>query len=111
MKQESLFDVSDPRGYTVSCSKDQWENHIILGHPEVSGKESLVQSAISDPDIIFKSDEYNDRDVYFRKIDAVDNQMKVIVKMTSNFGDVITAFPRKGVKGGIDTEVVRYVKP
>ena len=37
--------------------------------------------------------------------------MKVIVELTApNFGEVITAFPRKGIAGNIDTEVVKYVK-
>ena len=106
-----LFTSVDKRGIIVVCSEAQWKNHIVASHPETEPLFNELKDTILDPDIIFKSDEYDDRDVYFRTIGPNDKQMKAVVHISQNFGEVITAFPRKGVSGNIDTEVVRYAKP
>jgi len=82
----------------------------LVGHPEVEDKIETVKNAISDPDIIYQSEESPKRDVYFRQI-ADNIYMKVVVELTSrNFGEVVTAFPRKGIMGNIDEKAVKYVK-
>jgi len=107
---ENLFEVIDKRGIMIICEKSQWQMHIIGGHPEVEDKIEIVKNTITDPVIIYQSEDDPKRDVYFSKIE--DNKyMKVIVHLSApNFGEVVTAFPRKGIAGNIDTEVVKYVK-
>lgn len=106
-----LFTFADKRGIIVVCSEAQWQNHIVASHPETEPLLNELKDTIRDPDIIYKSDEYDDRDVYFRTIGPNDKQMKAIVHISHNYGEVITAFPRKGVRGNIDIGVIRYVKP
>jgi hypothetical protein len=104
-----IFTVVDPRGVIVTCSLAQWENHIIASHPALDGAEKEVESAVASPDIIFQSESHQSRDVYFKSSGS--EQMKVIVEVSGNLGEVITAFLREDVKGNINTEVVRYVRP
>ena len=76
----------------------------------MEGRENEVCLAASDPDIIVQSDEYNDRDVYFRSR-GNGRYTKVIVSLSSNYGDVITAFPARSISGNVDMKVIKYVKP
>jgi len=108
--EDNLFEVIDKRGIMVICEKSQWKIHIVGGHPEVEDKLEIIKNTIINPDIIYQSEEDSKRDVYFAEIEN-NKYMKVIVQLTApNFGEVITAFPRKGIAGNIDTEVVKYVK-
>jgi len=107
---DNLFEVIDKRGIMVICEKSQWHTHITGGHPEVEDKVEIVKNTITDPDIIYQSKEDSKRDVYFLKIEN-NKYMKVIVELTApNFGEVVTAFPRKGIAGNIDAEVIKYAK-
>ena len=108
---ENLFEVIDKRGIMVICEKSQWQQHIIGGHPEVEDKLEIVKNTIIDPDIIYQSEDDSKRDIYFKQMDDNNKYMKVIVELTArNFGEVVTAFPRKGISGNIDITEVKYVK-
>ena len=107
---DNLFEIIDKRGILVICEESQWKIHITGGHPEVEDKLEIVKNTIKEPDIIYQSEEDSKRDVYFKEFEN-NKYMKVIVELTSpNFGEVITAFPRKGISGNIDTEAIKYVK-
>ena len=107
---DNLFEVIDKRGIMVICEKAQWEIHITGGHPEVEDKLEIVKTTITDRDIIYQSEDDPKRDVYFAEIEN-NKYMKVIVELTApNFGEVITAFPRKDISGNIDKTEVKYVK-
>lgn len=109
---DNLFEVVDRRGYFVVCSKSQWDNHISIIHPEIKDDPEAVIDAIESPDYIYQSNEHENRDVYFKKVEStVDEHIKVIVQISSNFGEVVTAFPKEGVKGNINVEVCKYVNP
>ncbi len=41
---------TDPKGYTVLCSRDVWERHILARHPEVRDLRDLIVEAITAPD-------------------------------------------------------------
>lgn len=107
-----IFNVSSPLGKTVICTSHQWNQHIIHRHRNMSGKENLVQDAVENPDIIFQSGEYSDRDVYFACNNSNSMYTKVIVEnnMNNNNSSVITAFIRPDIAGNIDEGVVKYVK-
>ena len=107
---ENLFEIIDVRGIIVVCTKLQWENHIMFNHPETTGKEEIVKNAIKEPEIIYQSDEYTNRDVYFGKMKN-DRYMKVIVENHApNYGEIVTAFPRRDISGNINIEVIKYDK-
>ena len=106
----NIIEVTDIRGILVVCEKSRWEEHIIL-HPEVKGKEEVVKNTIKEPEVIYQSAEYKERDVYFGKMEEDNKYMKVIVEMSApNCGEVITAFVRKDISGNIDTKVIKYDK-
>ena len=108
---KNKIEVVDVRGIIVVCEESQWENHIAPFHPEVEDKIEEVENTIKDPDVIYQSAEDRKRDVYFRKMDNATDYMKVIVEMPfPNYGEIITAFPRKDISGNIDTEVIKYDK-
>ena len=108
---ENIIETVDVRGILVVCKKSQWEKHITLLHPEVVGKEKIVENTIKTPEAIYQSEEDQKRDVYFDKIDNNNKYMKVIVEMSSpNYGEIVTAFPRKGITGNIDMKVMKYDK-
>ena len=105
----NIIEVIDVRGILVVCEKSQWEKHIILLHPDV--QEEVVKNTIKEPQIIYQSAENTKRDVYFGKMDGNNKYMKVIVEMSApNYGEIVTAFPRRGISGNINTEVVKYDK-
>jgi hypothetical protein len=104
-----IFTVVDPRGVIVTCSRAQWEDHIVASHPALEDAEKEVEAAVTSPDIIFQSESHQSRDVYFKGSGG--EQMKVIVEVSQNLGEVITAFWSESVKGNINTEVIRYERP
>ena len=105
------IEVVDVRGIIVVCSQSQWENHIAPFHPEVEDKIEVVKNTIKDPEVIYQSAEDKKRDVYFGKMEEDTEYMKVIVEMSApNYGEIVTAFPRKNISGNIDTEVIKYDK-
>lgn len=113
-----LFTVIDPRGVIVTCSRSQWICHISDSHPEVESAVKVIESTIVAPDYIYESEQYKSRDVYFKSSgteqtdkDTDTEQMKVIVEVSGNLGEVITAFWSGGVKGNINKEILKYVRP
>lgn len=50
-----LFEAIDPNGITIYCEKAQWENHVIMGHPNMSDNISAIIETISQPDVIYES--------------------------------------------------------
>lgn len=108
---KDIISVTDPRGITVACSERQWNEHITLPpHEYMPDYLQPLKDTLSAPDIIYESDGYTNRDVYFKSIGNQDEYLKAIVEVKANYGDVITAFKTTGYKGGINTEVIKYVK-
>lgn len=107
---DTKFAVTNYEGITVSCTTDQWDNHII-DHAEMVGNVKAVKDTIKDPDTVYKSNQNVEREVYFKKTDVASYApllTKVIVEYGPGknnpdaiVGDVVTAFPTKKEKGGI----------
>jgi hypothetical protein len=106
---KNKFEVTDPRGRLVICESEQWDQHILPSHPEMSSKLEVVKSTVSNPDVILGSDSHNDRDIYFQEYGS-DIHTKVIVYSLSDRGFVVTAFMQKGIRGNINQGDVKYVK-
>jgi hypothetical protein len=98
--------IEDKRGYKISCTKDQWYNHILNRHPNMTGFEQEIIEAIKNPDLpIFKDSGYNDRNIYYsiyKKIQGTNFYIKVIVQINEEelSGTVVTAFKTFNVKPG-----------
>jgi len=115
---ENLFEAKSPLGKLVTCSTDRWSNHIEAGHGIMKGNVDNVINAIQDPFIVYESNEYTQRDVYFASSTyniegkaSAELFTKVIVQNEANFSTVVSAWPQKEIKGNINDEVMKYVKP
>ena len=92
---ETLFSVKDPRGYTVSLSKERYDSHIIgeSGHIDVPHKD--IRSAVEKPYVIYNSARFEGRQLYFAKCSSVHPPLyvKVAAEMneTQKTGEVVTA--------------------
>jgi len=107
---ENVFEVHSPLGHTVICSCMTWNNHILMGHPNMRGREEEVKNAIEMPDSIFASEERPaDRDVYFKGTLQNNMYTKVVTQKRGIVHYVVSAWRQKEVKGNIG--VMKYVKP
>ena len=113
----NLFEAKSPLGVVVVCPDETWFNHVIVdnGHPIMDGNVENVIAAIESPDAIFKSDQTQNRDVYFKlttyNIQGINKRLytKVVVENDSTTAVVKSAWPQNTMSGGIGGVV--YVKP
>lgn len=112
---DTKFSVNNPLGVTVSCSNYRWDNHI-LEHEIMKDNVDAVKDTIKHPDTIYKSDQNDEREVYFKQssFSTYNAKTKVIVEYSSGkknpdtkVGNVVTAFPQKEEKGGIGDVVYK----
>jgi hypothetical protein len=95
------FETVDPKGRKVTCTEDQWNNHILTNHSDMAGQEKNVQKAIEDPSMgIFSDAKHANRNIYYRKPPKKNYYIKVVVEFDGDHGFVITAFPADSGKQG-----------
>lgn len=108
MGEDILFVQSDPRGYEISLTSEQYFGHIIQesGHTEVPIQD--IQEAVKNPIAIYQSGYKPSRDVYFAKTSSV--YPKLYVRVTAEInesdktGDIVTTFLNRKIEQGIDEE-------
>ncbi|TYB95349.1 MAG: hypothetical protein FXF54_04710 [Kosmotoga sp.] len=64
MDEEIFRQYIDPLNRTVSVSSNTWEFKQVI-HPEIRGKEDILQKVFEEPNFIYESKDYTNRDVYF----------------------------------------------
>lgn len=110
-----LFETSDPRGYSVTLSREQYFNHILksenhISHNEFSPEE--IKECIESPRVISQSEKIPSRDLYFSKTSARYPSLflETVVDMDEErkAGEVVTAYLTKKVNGGKEGGL-RYV--
>ena len=115
-----LFTETSPLGYKVACHKSVWEDHIVQqsGHPIMKDNLHAVQETIATPDVVYGSNEWPNRDVYFKQCSTATYGDKMYTKVIVNTpdvnndtGSVVTAWPQKNLSGKIDEGNLKYVKP
>lgn len=105
MKNE--ISTTDVFGDTVSCSTSQWNSHIVSGHPIMKNNMDAVVDTINSPEAVYQSNTYDSRKIFFKKssystYDSSRFHTKVVVDYLSQTGgEIVTAFPIQGIKGGI----------
>jgi hypothetical protein len=116
MDEELIFKTTDPRGYTVVMTKEQYEGHILAGHKEMSNHDDIRQ-CIERPDYIFQSRDFSSREVYFSKTSSYAPPLYVTTVVETNGcgvydGRVVTSHLRKEIKGDIvlSSEGILYDK-
>lgn len=65
MDDKDIFVVDSPVGYTVSCSRHQWDTHVEPGHSELKNRESDVQNAVEHPYRVYRSPQNPERHVHY----------------------------------------------
>lgn len=79
----------------------------------MEGNHISVKNTIEKPDVIYQSNQTPIRDIYFARTKSTYYPLytKVVVQFESTEnGEVISAWPQKDISGGIDPEVIKYVK-
>lgn len=103
-EDEVVFTVKDPRGWTVSCTKECWEKHVLVQHPTMKDRLSDVKKAITVPtlNLIFADKDFADRQLYYGKERDQKFYTKVVVRFPkgSQHGSVITAFQTSNTRKG-----------
>ena len=113
---ETKFSVNNYEGCTVTCTKQQWDEHVISHHQIMENNEKAVKDTIKDPDAVYESDKTPIRHVYFKtsQFSSYNMLTKVVVEYSPGIknpqnlvGELVTAFPVKVEKGGIGDVVYR----
>lgn len=84
-------------------TREQWESHVVLRHPEMEGRESTIRQAVEEPDSIHEDKHMYRRECYYRLgiPGAETRYLKVIVQFDEdNVGTIITAFTTRSTSPG-----------
>lgn len=110
-----LFDTIDPRGYRITLSSHQYQNHIIStvdhnAHNEFTPDE--IKECVENPEIIYQSESVPTSDLYFGRssITYPNLFLRTAVAMdeTEKTGEVVTAHLTKKLSGGKGLKYVNY---
>ncbi len=99
----NVFEVVDPRGYKIVCTEDSFNNHILIQHPQMKGREAEIQETIGHPTLgcIYQDANRPSRNIYYRLSKNRESYIKVVVEINQDqTGRVITAFPTSAPKSG-----------
>lgn len=114
MDNQDVFSVASPLGYTVVCTKHQWDTHIVPGHSELQSREEDVRDTIKEPLKIYESQAHPERHIYYSSpIDVKSERRytKVVAgpdKKLKTVYSVITAFDVKKISDADSKGVVLY---
>jgi hypothetical protein len=104
----NYIETIDIFGASVTCSQYHWDSHVAAGaHSIMKNNKSAVIDTLKSPEAVYKSSKNDDRKIYFKKSSFSTYNSnyfytKVIVGYTSeDTGEIVTAFPVNGIKGGI----------
>ncbi len=98
---EDIFEVVDPRGISVHCTKEVWYDHILSNRPYMEGTEDDIAEAIRQPFYICRDKLRADRNVYYALRSSEARYTRVVVEIYQDGrGRVITAFPADSGKSG-----------
>lgn len=113
-----FIEARDPRGVKITCSKSQWENHIIAsgtGHTIMKDNVKAIIETIEEPDYIFESHDSKPsldyREVYSKETKGATYYSnapytKVVVVTIGGSGEIITAYPAKNPTGGTKGDAI-----
>jgi len=96
-----FFEVTDPKGMVVVCTKDCWHNHILPRHGSMSEKIETIKLTITNPAYgVYRDAHFSDRRVYYYRNPSHPRYMKVVVREYPHRSEVITAFETDSMKAG-----------
>ena len=81
----------DARGYTVTCSGEYWDTHVLVHHPDLAGHEEDAKRAIETKSYIFSSVSRPDRHIYYGPMRGRRSEIKVVVAFNrQNLGIIVS---------------------
>lgn len=98
-----VIDCRDPLGRRIKMTREQWESHVLVRHPQMAGQESFVQQRLEAPDSIHEDKRLYRRECYYRLgiPGATNRYLKVVVQFDVNDeGTVITAYTTRSTSPG-----------
>src|SRR5262245_41218527 len=97
---EILFEARTPLGFVVRVSRARWELIATFKHPVMAGRESIVKTALENPDEVRQS--RTDREVLlFYKVEAARRWVCAVAKQVGADGFLVTAYPTDAMKEGV----------
>lgn len=115
---DKIFETTSALGYKVCCFKSDWEEHIVSGHPIMTNNLAAIQKTIESPDVVYQSNEWPTRDVYFGRYTGATYGDKLFTKVIvevpgqpNEIGVVVSAWPQQKIAGNISKGGLKYVKP
>lgn len=113
MRDKYIMQTSSPVGYEVVCSQKRFDEHIKEGHEIMANNLEAIKDTIHAPEIVYKSNQQDNRDVYFKRSSLSSYSMytEVVVELPQKnvaVGEVVTAFPTKKISSVIEQGQVLY---
>lgn len=87
------IEVTDPRGFVIRCTREYWETHVLVSHPDLKGCEKVVERALQSPTHghVYTSNSRPDRHVYYGELRRR-VEIKVVVEFNAkNEGRIVSA--------------------
>lgn len=102
IRDEILFEATDPRGRNIICTKRCWYEHVLANRAWMEGWEEQVIAALENPTYgIFRDANFSNRNVYYWRLPGKPRYLKVIVEVSEDRKDkVITAYSSDSMKSG-----------
>ena len=104
----NVIETKDILGEEVICSHQSWMGHILNNHPVMRNNLSAVKDTVENPEAIYESNQDSERIVYFKQssLSSYGGYTKVVTKnIAENKSEIVTAWPQRGIKGGIGDEI------
>jgi hypothetical protein len=99
----------DRDGVEVTCTDDNWNNHIVSEHPEVRGCEAHVKVAVENPYRIYQDSQHPKRKNLYKPFILPKPFHTQYLRVTIEYrkprfrdlrGHIVTAFACSGIKRG-----------
>lgn len=96
-----FFEVTDPKGMVIVCTKDCWHNHILSRHESLTAQIETVKLTITNPTYgVYRDANFSDRRIYYYRNPSYPRYMKVVVREDPDRSEVITAYETDSMKPG-----------
>lgn len=109
----NVFEARDPNGVRIYCETQNWNQHILLGHPMMRDNIHAIVETVEKPDYIFESHDSSPpkdyRQVYVKESKSATYYSsssgkpmltKVVASVCGGSGETITTFPTLSSHGG-----------
>lgn len=100
-----FFCVKDPRGISISCSTEQWYEHVVSRREFMRNNVQAVSETLMLPDLIYQDPKHPNREIYIKSGNMTtrsygnDLYTHVIVQnVTNSSSELITAWPSETIK-------------